>query len=56
MTTKVEVHGWQQYVLISVLIGEAVLITEDMGVLLTCNLPQSQDTNTQTDVNKNKAI
>ena len=27
---------------------EVVLITEDTGVLLICNLPQSQDANTQT--------
>ena len=34
---------------------EVVLITEDMGALLICNLPQSQDTNTQTVVNENRA-
>ena len=32
------------------LVMEVILIVEDMGVLLTCNLPQSQDTSTQTDV------
>ena len=35
---------------------EVILIIEDMGVLLTCNLPQSQDANTQTDVNKSGVV
>ena len=56
MTTKVKVHRWQWYVLVSVLIGEAILITEDMGALLVCNLPQSQDANTQTDANENRVV
>ena len=34
----------------------AALITEDMGVLLACNPLQSQDMNTQTDVNESKII
>ena len=38
------------------LIVEAVLITEDMGVLLACNLLQSQDVNTQTNVSKSRVI
>ena len=54
MTTKVEVHGWQRYVLVSVLVREAILITEDMGALLTCNLPQSQDVSIQTTVSENR--
>ena len=35
---------------------EAVLITEDMGVLLVCNLLQSQDTSIQTDVSENRVV
>ena len=38
------------------LIGEVVLITEDMGVLLVCNLLQSQDASIQTDANKSRAV
>ena len=38
------------------LVTEAALITEDMGVLLTCNLLQFQDVNIQTGVSKSKAI
>ena len=38
------------------LIVEAVLITEDMGVLLICNLLQSQDTSTQTDASKSRVV
>ena len=56
MTTRVEVHRWQRYVLVSVLVGEVILIAEDMGVLLVCNLLQSQDTSIQTNVNENRAI
>ena len=33
-----------------------VLIAEDMGVLLRCNLLQSQDASTQIDVNENRVI
>ena len=56
MTIKVEVRGWQWYVLVSALIVEVVLIAEDMGVLLVCNLLQSQDASTQTNVLENRAI
>ena len=38
------------------LVVEVVLIAEDMGVLLVCNLLQSQDANTQTDVNENRVV
>ena len=48
-------RGWQRYVLVSVLVVEVVLIAEDMGVLLVCNPLQSQDANTQTAVNENRA-
>ena len=36
------------------LVVEVVLIAEDMGVLLICNLLQSQDVNTQIDASKNR--
>ena len=29
--TKVEVHGWQQYVLVNALVVEVVLIAEALG-------------------------
>ena len=35
---------------------EVVLIAEDTGVLLVCNLLQSQDVNTPIDVSKNRAV
>ena len=35
---------------------EVVLITEDTGVLLVCNPPQSQDANTQTDVSVSRVV
>ena len=38
------------------LIVDVVLITEDMGALLVCNLLQSQDANTQTDASKNRVV
>ena len=38
------------------LVVDVVLITEDMGVLLVCNPLQSQDANTQTDVNENRVV
>ena len=38
------------------LIVEVVLITEDMGALLVCNLLQSQDANTQTDASENRVV
>ena len=54
--TKVEVHGWQRYILVSALVVEVVLIAEDTGVLLICNLLQSQDTSIQTDASKNRVV
>ena len=33
-----------------------VLIAEDMGALLVCNLLQSQDANTQTDVSESRVV
>ena len=56
MTTKVEAQGWQQYVLVSTLIMEAILIAEDTGVLLVCNPLQSQDASTQIDANENRVV
>ena len=56
MTIKVEAQGWQRYVLVSMLIVEAILIAEDMGVLLTCNLLQSQDASTQTDASESRVV
>ena len=38
------------------LIVEAVLIAEDIGVLLACNPLQSQDANTQTDVSESRVV
>ena len=38
------------------LVVEVVLIAEDMGVLLACNLLQSQDTNTQIDANESRVV
>ena len=49
-------QGWQWYVPVSVLVVGAVLIAEDMGVLLACNLLQSQDVSTQTDASKSRVI
>ena len=45
-----------RYVLVSVLVVGVVLITEDMGALLVCNLLQSQDANTQIAVSKNRVV
>ena len=56
MTTRGEVHGWHQYILVSVLVREVVLIAEDMGVSLIYNLPQSQDVSTQTGVSVNRIV
>ena len=56
MTIRVEGRGWLWYVPVSVLVVEVVLIAEDMGVLLVCNLLQSQDANTQTDVSENRVV
>ena len=41
---------------VSALVVDVVLIAEGMGALLVCNHPQSQDANTQIDVNKNKVV
>ena len=35
---------------------EVILITKDMGVLLVCNLPQSQDVSIQTDVSESRVV
>ena len=56
MTTRVKGQGWLQYVLVNVLVVDVVLTAEDMGVLLTCNLPQSQDANIQTNASKNRVV
>ena len=48
--------GWLRCILVNVLVVEATLITADTGVLLICNLPQSQDMNTQTNVSENRVI
>ena len=56
MTTRVEGRGWLRYVLVNVLVVEVILIAEDTGVLLVCNLLQSQDVNIQTDVNENRVV
>ena len=46
------VQGWQWYIPVSVPVVVVVLIVEDIGVLLVCNLLQSQDTNIQTDASR----
>ena len=56
VTIKVEVQGWQQCILVSMLVMEAVLIAEDMGVLLICNLLQSQDASIQTNVSESRVL
>ena len=38
------------------LVVGVVLIAEDMGVLLVCNLLQSQDTNIQTDASESRVV
>ena len=38
------------------LVVEAILIAEDMGVLLICNLLQSQNVSIQTDVSGNRVV
>ena len=35
---------------------EVILIAEDMGALLICNLPQSQDVSTQTNVSESRVV
>ena len=54
MTTRVEERRWLRYVPVSVLVVEVVLIAKDTGVLLVCNLRQSQDTSIQTDASENR--
>ena len=56
MTTRVEGRGWQRYVPVNVLVMEVVLIAEDTGALLVCNLLQSQDANTQIDANESRVV
>ena len=41
---------------VNVLVVGVVLIAEDMGVLLVCNLLQSQDTSIQTDASENRVV
>ena len=38
------------------LVVDVILIAEDTGVLLACNLLQSQDTSIQTDVSENRVV
>ena len=52
--TKVGVCGWQRYVPVNALVVGVILIAEDMGVLLVCNLLQSQDANTQIGASENR--
>ena len=54
VTIRVEGRRWLRYVLVNVLVVGVVLIAEDMGVLLACNLLQSQDANTQIDASENR--
>ena len=56
MTIKVVVQGWQRCVPVSVLVVEAVLIAEDMGVLPVCNPLQSQDASIQTDASESSVV
>ena len=56
MIIKVEGRGWLWYVPVSALVVEVVLIAEDTGVLLVCNLLQSQDASIQIDVSANRAV
>ena len=56
MTTRVKGRGWLRYVPASALIVGVVLIAEGMGVLLVCNLLQSQDVNIQTDASENRVV
>ena len=49
-------QGWQRYIPVSVLVVVVILIAEDMGALLVCNLLQYQDTNTQTDASENRVV
>ena len=49
-------HGWQWYVPVSALVVVVILIAEDTGVLLACNLLQSQDASIQTDASENRVV
>ena len=49
-------RGWLRYVPVSVLVVEVVLIAEDMGVLLACNLLQSQDANIQIGASESRVV
>ena len=56
MITRGEGPGWLRCVLVNVLIVGVVLITEDTGVLLACNLLQSQDASIQTNVRESRVV
>ena len=56
MTTRDEGRGWQRYVPVNVLVVGVVLIAEDTGVLLVCNLPQFQDASIQIDASENRVV
>ena len=56
MTIKVEGREWLRYVLVNVLVVGVVLIAKVMGVLLVCNLLQSQDASIQTDASENRVV
>ena len=53
-TTRVGLQECKWCILVSTVIVEVILITEDMVVLLICNHLQSQDASTQTDVSENR--
>ena len=54
--TKVVVQEWQWCVLVSVLVVGVILIIEDMGALLICNLLQSQGASTQTNTSGSRVV
>ena len=54
MIIRVEGRGWPRYVPVNALVVEVVLIAKDTGVLLVCNLLQSHDASTQTDVSESR--
>ena len=56
MTIRVEGRGWSRYVPVNALVVEVFLIAEDTGVLLVCNLLQSQDMNIQTNVSGSRIV
>ena len=49
-------HRWQQYILVSALVVEVVLIAKDTGVSLVFNLLQSQGASIQTNASKNRVV